>query len=57
VLALIGYGLSTRQIAARLDISDVTVRRHVSAAARKLNAPDRQSAVRLAGAPRDAASQ
>jgi len=39
--------LPTREIAARLGISDVTVRRHVSAALRKLKAPDRQAAVRL----------
>jgi DNA-binding NarL/FixJ family response regulator len=39
--------LPTREIAARLGISDVTVRRHVSGALRKLKAPDRQAAVRL----------
>jgi len=39
--------MSTREIAARLGISEVTVRRHVSAALRKLEVPDRQTAVRL----------
>jgi two-component system nitrate/nitrite response regulator NarL len=39
--------MPTREIAARLGISEVTVRRHVSAALHKLKAPDRQAAVRL----------
>jgi DNA-binding NarL/FixJ family response regulator len=39
--------MSTREIAARLGIAEVTVRRHVSAALRKLEVPDREAAVRL----------
>ena len=39
--------LATREIAARMFVSDVTVRRHVSALLRKLGAPDRAAAVRL----------
>jgi DNA-binding NarL/FixJ family response regulator len=40
-------GLSTAQIAERLFISPVTVRTHVSAILRKLQVPDRESAIRL----------
>jgi two-component system, NarL family, nitrate/nitrite response regulator NarL len=47
VVQLLRDRMSTREIAARLGISEVTVRRHVSAALRKLEAPDRQAAVRL----------
>ena len=47
VVQLMREDMTTRQIAARLGISEVTVRRHVSAALRKLEAPDRQAAVRL----------
>lgn len=46
VMELVAAGLPTGVIAARLAISDVTVRRHASAAARKLHAPSRQAAVR-----------
>jgi DNA-binding NarL/FixJ family response regulator len=46
VMELLGTGLSTREVARRLAISDVTVRRHASAATRKLHAPDRKSALR-----------
>lgn len=47
VVKLLGEHTSTRDIAARLGISQVTVRRHVSAALRKLDVPDRRAAVRL----------
>ena len=39
--------MTTREIAARLGIAEVTVRRHVSEVLRKLNAPDRKTALRL----------
>jgi DNA-binding NarL/FixJ family response regulator len=47
VTDLLQAGLATREIAARLGISEVTVRRHVSTALRKLDVPDRRAAVRL----------
>jgi DNA-binding NarL/FixJ family response regulator len=46
VLELLRRGLSTAQIAARLQISRVTVRRHMALAVGKLNAKDRAAAVR-----------
>jgi DNA-binding NarL/FixJ family response regulator len=45
VMELVAAGLPTHVIADRLAISDVTVRRHASTAARKLRAPSRQAAV------------
>ena len=48
VLDCMSEGLSTRQIAERLFLSDVTVRRHVSAILRKLRVGSRDEAVRLA---------
>jgi DNA-binding NarL/FixJ family response regulator len=47
VLTLLGEGSSTAQIAARLYVSPVTVRRHISSIVGKLGAPDRASAVEL----------
>jgi DNA-binding NarL/FixJ family response regulator len=47
VLDLLREGLATRAIAARLFVSEVTVRRHVSTVLRKLGAPDRATALRL----------
>lgn len=47
VLDLMRAGLTTRQMADRLFVSDVTVRSHVSAILRKLAVPDRAAAVRL----------
>jgi DNA-binding NarL/FixJ family response regulator len=47
VLELMREGLSTRAIAGRLFVSEVTVRRHVSGVLRKLDVPDRAAAVRL----------
>jgi DNA-binding NarL/FixJ family response regulator len=52
VMALLQRGIPTAEIAARLRITTVTVRRHVSAVLRKLEVPDRQSAVELLDAVR-----
>ena len=47
VLRLLGDNLSTAQLARRMEISEVTVRRHVSSAVAKLGVPDRKAAVSL----------
>jgi DNA-binding NarL/FixJ family response regulator len=47
VLDLLREGCTTAEIARRLFVSPVTVRRHVSAVLRKLDVPDRASAVEL----------
>jgi|SRR5215211_4698883 len=47
VLSLMTDGATTRQMAARLGITEVTVRRHVSAALTKLHVTDREAAVQL----------
>ena len=47
VVALLRRGLSTSGIASELDISVVTVRRHLSGALRKLGATDRSMALGL----------
>jgi len=47
VLELMQRDLSTGEIAERLGISAVTVRRHVSGTLRRLGAPDRDAALRL----------
>jgi DNA-binding NarL/FixJ family response regulator len=47
VLAFLREGLGTAQIAARLDISPVTVRRHLAIVLAKLGAADRASAILL----------
>jgi two-component system NarL family response regulator len=47
VLELLREELSTAEIAARLDVSPVTVRRHVSAILGKLRVPDRKAMARL----------
>jgi DNA-binding NarL/FixJ family response regulator len=55
VLKLLADGLSTRAIATRLGISEVTVRRHVSAVVDKLGVAGRDAAVQLfrsSGRPR-----
>jgi DNA-binding NarL/FixJ family response regulator len=46
-LGLLREGLGTAQIAARLDISPVTVRRHLAIVLAKLGAADRAAALRL----------
>jgi DNA-binding NarL/FixJ family response regulator len=47
VLDLMAEALTTAQIAERLFVSPVTVRRHISSIVEKLGAPDRATAVRL----------
>jgi DNA-binding CsgD family transcriptional regulator len=47
VLELLAADASTAEIALRLAISQVTVRRHVSSLLRKLGAADRAGAVAL----------
>jgi DNA-binding NarL/FixJ family response regulator len=47
VLDFMRDGLTTSQIAARLLISDVTVRRHISSVLKKLNVPTRTDAIKL----------
>jgi DNA-binding NarL/FixJ family response regulator len=47
ILELLGAGCSTAEMASRLRIADVTVRRHVSAVVAKLGVPDRASAAEL----------
>jgi DNA-binding NarL/FixJ family response regulator len=47
VLELFGDGLSTAEIARRLDLSQVTVRRHMSALLHKLEVSSREEAKRL----------
>jgi len=47
VLELLHDGESTSEIASRLSLSPVTVRRHVSSVVRKLEVTDRQAAVSL----------
>jgi DNA-binding NarL/FixJ family response regulator len=46
VLELVGAGTSSAEIARRLGISEVTVRRHASSAVAKLGLPNRAAAVR-----------
>jgi len=48
VLELLHRGRSTREIAGRLYISQVTVRTHVASILRKLEVPDRAAALRVA---------
>jgi DNA-binding NarL/FixJ family response regulator len=52
VLELLRKGLSTADIADRLFISRVTVKRHISSVMQKLNVETRADAVRLAGGSR-----
>jgi two-component system nitrate/nitrite response regulator NarL len=47
VAELLRDGYTTQEIAERLGLSPVTVRRHVASMVRKLGASDRQAAVRL----------
>jgi RNA polymerase sigma factor (sigma-70 family) len=49
ILELLRTELTTKQVAHRLGISPVTVRRHVSEALRKLRVSDRNAALRLTG--------
>jgi two-component system nitrate/nitrite response regulator NarL len=52
VLRLMQRQLTTRQIADRLGISTVTVRRHISATMRRLGVRDRDAALQVNGAHR-----
>ncbi|MGZ8752315.1 MAG: response regulator [Acidimicrobiia bacterium] len=52
VLELLAQDMSTAEIAARLGVDQVTVRRHVSGLLRKLGVGDRSAAVRLLDARR-----
>ncbi len=47
VLELLREGLSTREMAERLFLSQATIRSHVAAILKKLKVPDRAAAVRL----------
>jgi DNA-binding NarL/FixJ family response regulator len=47
VLELLRQGFSTKEIARRLAISQVTVRRHIGAILKKLRVPSRQAALAL----------
>ena len=47
VMQLLGEGLSTEEVAARLFLSPTTVRVHVSSVLKKLRVKDRQSALRI----------
>jgi two-component system, NarL family, nitrate/nitrite response regulator NarL len=49
VLELLGQGLDTADIAARLFVARVTVRTHVASILKKLGVPDREAAVRVVG--------
>lgn len=51
VLSLMREGLSTAEVAERLAVSPVTVRRHTSAAVKKLGLADRKTAVGLLDRP------
>jgi DNA-binding NarL/FixJ family response regulator len=52
VLDLLRQGLSTSLVAQRLFVSPVTVRSHVAAVVKKLNASDRDDALRMFDPPR-----
>jgi DNA-binding NarL/FixJ family response regulator len=53
VLDLLERGLETSEMAERLSISSVTVRRHLSEILRKLEAPDRAAVLRIIRGARD----
>jgi DNA-binding NarL/FixJ family response regulator len=46
ILKMLGSGLSTIEVAERLSLSPVTVRRHISAGVAKLGVADRDAAIR-----------
>lgn len=56
ILELLHGGASTSDVAARLGVSQVTVRRHVSTVLRKLRVPDRRGAFALLDALRGGAA-
>jgi len=47
VLDLLRQGLRTSEIARRLFVSQVTVRTHIASILKKLNAADRDEAIRM----------
>jgi DNA-binding NarL/FixJ family response regulator len=47
VLELLRQRRSTKEIALRMGLSDITVRRHISALVAKLGVPNREAAIRL----------
>ncbi len=49
VLDLLRQGVSTKQIAQRLFVTEVTVRTHISAILHKLGVPNRRAALKLLG--------
>jgi two-component system nitrate/nitrite response regulator NarL len=49
VLELLGQGLDTADIAARLFVARVTVRTHIASILKKLGVPDREAAMRVVG--------
>jgi DNA-binding NarL/FixJ family response regulator len=53
ILELLHGGATTAEVAARTGVSQVTVRRHVSAALKKLQVPDRGAAFALLDRLRD----
>ena len=53
VLEMMADGMSTEEIAARLFVSQVTVRTHVANVLKKLRVPDRAAAIRLLQAQKD----
>ena len=57
IVELLHSGLSTAAVAQRLGVSQVTVRRHLSEVMRKLDVPDRKSALELFGRAASAASR
>jgi DNA-binding NarL/FixJ family response regulator len=57
VIELLREGATTAWVAQRLEISQVTVRRHVSEVLRKLRVPDRQAAFDLLDDERDGAAR
>ena len=56
VLDLLRDGLTTRQVAERLFLTQATIRSHVASILRKLKAPDRAAALRLLNEPPDGRS-
>jgi len=48
VLKMVAQGMANKQIAAALDVSEITVKVHVSSILEKLNVPDRTRAATLA---------
>ena len=56
-LELLAEGLSTAEVAARLVVAPVTVRRHAASIVKKLHVPDRRSLLRLLREPERLATE